>query len=248
MSVPQILSILIQAWKLGWSKRRVFGCWWHSVWRRRQPVRVSCAHLIRVRQGNMFLLVPSSRITYQMQPPGGVVQAFSDSRAFLESVGAQPGDDYSFSKKDDGDLRLHIPAKNLVKFLRWYAEEKGRETSPEREFREELVDPGILDKTLFESPRLQRYATRITGPQFSSHFGCWEVLIHEFFSLDATEEQCAHLLGLQEEQSRAGHVTAEAQFAWYTAQEIASGGRLPNAESQSWKVGEHAMWMLEGGE
>ena len=246
MSVTQVFSILFQAAKLGWSKRRVLGCWWHSVWRGRETVRVSCAQLIRIRQGNMFLLVPSSRIEYQMQPPGGVLRALRDGLVFLESINSHQGDDYAVSKKDEGDLRIHIPAKNLVKFLRWYASGKGRETSPEREFREELLDSQILNPTLFGSPALQRYATKITGPQFSRHFGCWEVLIHEFYSLDVSEGEADALRGMQGSENCAGAVGTDAKFAWFTPQEIGSGGRLPNSESQRWRVGEHAGWMLEG--
>lgn len=239
-----LIGLLWRAGRFGWQRRRLIHCAWSGITHRNERIRVSCAQLIRVHYGNKYLLVPSARIPSQMQPPGGVTKVFSAGRTFLEEIGAHAGDDYKFAEKDSDDLRVHVPGGKLIKFLGWYSAANGRERSPEREFKEELTDTGILPAELFASPKLQRYRVKLVGPRYTPHFKCTEVLVHEFFGLDSlTEEQAASLRELQASENCAPAVGSDAKFGWFTSQEIDSHGRLPDAEQQHWRVAEHAQWM-----
>jgi len=245
--VPTSLrGIAWRAGKLGWKKRHILKCWWKGLRMGQETIRVSCAQLIRVQRGNRFLLVPSSRIPHQMQPPGGVVQARSDGQAFLRELGARPDGAYAFGDKDKGDLRLHVPGKHLMRFLGWYVSGRGRESSPaDREFHEELVETGILPTALFDKPKFTANRRVLQGPQHSKHFNCTELLVHEVFDLvDLTPEQDEHLKGLQVAKHCGARVGPKATFGWYTCEEITAGGHFAGLEKQHWKIGEHAGWMI----
>src|SRR5690606_22474571 len=128
----------------------------------------------------------------------------------------------------------------------WYLKGEGRESSAvDREFREELLDPGLLLASLFESPRLQRAHTVLTGIRQSEYFECPELLVHEFFDLvDVSGAQGAHLDALQEAKHCGPRIGPKAKFGWYTADEIKRGGHFPGAEKQHWKIGDHTKWMI----
>ena len=230
--------------RLGKANWQLIRCWWTGLTHRNKHVRVSCAQLIRVQYGTKYLLVPSTRIASQMQPPGGVVKVRSAGRAFLERVSAHRGDDYKFEDKDTDDLRVRVPGSELVKFLGWYTVGEGREVTPEREFEEELLESGILPRGLFSRPKFQKYRTKVIGPKHSDFFGCTEILVHEFFELDdLSEEQQRHLKTLQSDENCSHGVSPDAKFGWYTSEEIEAFGRLPDSK-QPWRIGEHAKWMV----
>lgn len=239
------LGVAWRAGKLGWQKRRFLGFWWRGLRLGKETLYVSCAQLIRVRWRAKYLLVPNSRWT-QMQPPGGVVQLHGDGRAFLDKIRARQNAPYGSPDKDVNDLRLHVPGKNLIRFLDWYVHGESREACAAfREFSEELIDPEILPAALFDRPRLERAHTVLTGIRQSEYFKCPELLIHEFFDLvDLSQEQEAHLDQLQEAKSCGARVGPKAKFGWYTAEDIAAGGHFPGAGKQHWKIGEHAAWMI----
>ena len=242
-----LLGIAWRAGKLGWRKWPIIKCWWTGLRLGQETIRVSCAQLIRVQRGNRFLLVPNQgRVPQQMQPPGGVVKVRSDGQAFLREIGAHPDGAYAFDDKDEGDLRIRVPGKNLMRFLGWYVSGKGRESSPaDREFREELVETGILPADLFGSPKFTANRRVMQGPKHSAHFNCTELLVHEVFDLvDLSSPQEEHLKALQAPKHCGARVGAKAKFGWFTGQEIVAGGHFAGADKQHWKIGEHAGWMI----
>ena len=72
-----------------------------------------------------------------------------EGRVDLRRLGVRVGNDYEVKPDDELDLRRDLKARNLFGFLRWFFSRRGREVSPGREFREELLDTGILPKDLF---------------------------------------------------------------------------------------------------
>lgn len=242
-----LLGVVLRAGKLGWKRRQIIRCWW-TGWRfGDKPIRISCAQLIRIEFASKFLLVPSTRIASQMQPPGGVVQTRSDGEAFLNKIGAHRGPDWSSKEKDRADLRLYVPGKHLIEFLGWYSSGQGREASPaDREFSEELVQTRILDEGLFKQPKLTPYKTLLTGPRYTEFFGgCTELLLHQFFNLtDLSEEQRLFLRRLQDAKNCGARVGKKARFGWFSNKDIAAGGWFPDTGTQIWKIGDHAKWMI----
>lgn len=239
------LRVAWQAGKLGWQKRRFLGLWWKGLRMGKETLYVSCAQLIRVQHKAKYLLVPNSR-RQQMQPPGGVVQMHSAGHDFLRKIGARQASVYEIKDKDKNDLRVHVPGKHLIRFLDWYVKGEGRESSAvDREFREELLEPGLLPAPLFEPPRLQRAHTVLTGIRQSEYFESHELLVHEFFDLiDVSEAQGAYLDVLQEAKNCGQHIGPKAKFGWYTGEEVARGGHFPGAAKQHWKIGDHSKWMI----
>ena len=242
-----LIGVVLRAGRLGWKRRQIFQCWWRGWRLGDKPIRVSCAQLIRIEFAGKFLLVPSARIARQMQPPGGVVQTRSDGEAFLRRIGAHRGPDWSSEDKDLADLRLYVPGKHLVEFLGWYGGGQGREASPaDREFSEELVQTGILDEGLFRQPKLTSYKTVITGPRHTEYFGgCTELLLHQFFNLtDLSGEQTQFLRSRQDDKHCGARVGTRARFGWFTNKDIAAGGWFPDTSTQTWKIADHAKWMI----
>ncbi len=65
-------------------------------------------------------------------PFGGALEFYESARPFLVSLGAD------FEKGND--LRFVISEDRLPEFENWFYQQRGRESSPYRELREELVD------------------------------------------------------------------------------------------------------------
>ncbi|MEV1199260.1 SMODS-associated NUDIX domain-containing protein [Microbispora rosea] len=49
----------------------------------------------------------------------------------------------------ENDLRIRVAVKNLVSFIRWFESDEARETSPWREFYEELIKSAICPAKIF---------------------------------------------------------------------------------------------------
>ena len=95
-------------------------------------IRISCAALCRIEIDGKFLLEINKNRGDVLTPIGGALEFEEEGRGFLDSLNAE------FEK--GMDLRLTIPANNVVAFRAWFERKEHRETSPLRELREELID------------------------------------------------------------------------------------------------------------
>jgi len=103
-------------------------------------IRVSCASLCRIEHEGWFLLLLNAdrrrRGLYVLSPVGGALSITAYDR--LASFAA------IFETPQNDDLRLTLPRAKLPDFREWFYSGQGRERSPFRELREELVDEAML--------------------------------------------------------------------------------------------------------
>lgn len=169
-----------------------------------KDIRFSMSGLykIQIPNTNKYLLVLNRRIENQLQPVGGAYKRFGDDTLF-NNWGYKPDntknglgvDEQSFS-----DLRFMVTGKYAIDVLNWFEKGGERELDPKREFKEELLDTGILDAKTFSyinQKHIRRYSKNLS---WSPYFGCYEVLTYDIFELIPNQEQRQALIDLSKEE------------------------------------------------
>jgi hypothetical protein len=150
-------------------------------------LRISFASLIRIKAGDKYFLIKSKKFNL-WQPVGGVYKYFdSDLR---RRFGLQD-DNGGFRESDPNELRLSFPPNKVFKALglmKWFDSRLGREISPDREFREELLEPNILNKDIFKEVHFE-FIERTFELRFSEKFQVWELMAFEVFDLKLESSQ-----------------------------------------------------------
>lgn len=169
---------------------------------RKKEIRFSLSYLIRIRipDTNRYLLVLNRRIENQLQPVGGVYKRYGDDRLF-ESWGYRPDSAEKGLGTDEiseKDLRFRIIGKNVIQAIKWFEEGKEREVSIDREFFEELIQPGILDPNTFDHIRYRHLKRHSKNLVWSDYHQCYEVLIYDVFELLPSEKQANALTELDQ--------------------------------------------------
>jgi hypothetical protein len=158
------------------------------VWIRGGSLRISFASLIRIKIENEYFLIKSKRFDNLWQPVGGVYKYFDSG--LRQRFGLQD-DNGKFKKSDPNELRLSLTWGKIFKafsLMKWFDSRRGREISPDREFREEVIDTGILDKNIFKEVHFE-FIERTFEMRFSDKFQVWELMAFEVFELKLTEPQ-----------------------------------------------------------
>jgi hypothetical protein len=207
---------------------------WYSVRHGSSHIRISASYLFRIKSGNKYLLVKGRRFP-QYQPVGGVYKTSPTAKSFLNKVEALDDNLIPIDVYSENDLRIRIPAKNLVQFIRWFESGESRETSPWREFYEELIAANILSAENF--PYIYHdYIRREFRPlRFSAHAQSLELIIADIYELIPTASQENDLSNLQQ----AGHGEA----VWVSEDQIRRRGSVPG-RNQDVNIAEPAIWTL----
>jgi len=171
---------------------------------RNKRVRVSMAYLFRIKVGDKYLLVRGNRIRDQYQPVGGVYKYFEGAKNALDSFGAVSDAFVKHDEDSKNDLRrvLQRGAK-LPAFLEWFHSKRNRECDPWREFNDELIATGILNKDVFGPGSLRSEWVRSVGIgiRYSPEIEIHEYLFADVFELLPSSEQTADLEALQNTES-----------------------------------------------
>lgn len=152
---------------------------------------ISGLYKIQIPDTNKYLLVLNRRIENQLQPVGGVYKRFGDDSLF-NKWGYRPDNarnGLDVDEQSNSDMRFMIEGKYVIDVLNWFEKGQERETEPRREFKEELLDTGILDAAIFQQinhKHIRRYSKPLS---WSEHFSCYEILIYDIFELIPNEEQ-----------------------------------------------------------
>lgn len=111
---------------------------------RSKKIRLSFAYLFRIKVDNKYLLIKNSHNGF-FQPVGGVFKTLPGSEKIFEKLNVTP-DRLIETEKGiaKGDLRVYVEGKNVINFFKWFKTNEDRETSPWREFCEELISTRIL--------------------------------------------------------------------------------------------------------
>lgn len=153
-------------------------------------IRISFAYLYRIKVGDRYLLVQNSRNTGKYQPVGGVYKLQRDEKLELKNLYHVMDDDkIPIDKSSHNDYRLRMENRFLRKFLRRFDSRKAKREHVDnvgREFKEELIETGILNWKQIT----YRYCGRhITDLKFGDHFQIYELLLADVVELIPTQEQ-----------------------------------------------------------
>ena len=200
-----------------------------------RKIRLSISYLFKIKVGGKYLLVRSNRIPNQFQPVGGVFKRYRESFYALESLKVTDDDNVAIDNTSIDDLRVKMPAMNVISFLNWYNSQLGREVSPYREFYEELIRTDILTQKDFPYLNYIHLRRHETGIRYSPHFKCYEILIAEIFEIRPTDEQVTALRELQGKNSD--------QYIWASDDAIERMGATPGGQS-AYSISETSAWII----
>jgi len=200
----------------------------------RERIRLSVSYLFRIKVNNEYMLIKGRRWD-QYQPVGGVYKVSASSKHKLDILGALNDNLVPVDAVSENDLRIRIPASKLISFVRWFESGYSRETSPWREFQEELIGPGILSEVDFPFIFTDFIRRDFRPMRFSSHAQSREMLIADIYELLPTATQMEALKRLKE----SGHP----EILWATEDQIRRLGVTPGGKLDT-RIGEPAIWTL----
>lgn len=209
---------------------------------RNKEIRFSISYLFRIQipDTNSYLLVMNRKILNQLQPVGGAYKRYGDDK-FFESWEHQHdkiSNGLGVDEKSSKDLRFFVKGKYVIKVIKWFEESKERETSAHREFIEELIETGIVDKEIFRKLSYRHLKRVSKNLKWSDFHNCYEVLIYDIFEFIPTDEQKIFLTNLKNEGSN-----LEKGFAIVECEEIEQL-RLRKENIQIAKIGEHTKLII----
>lgn len=203
-------------------------------------VRISFTYLYRIKVGCKYLLVKNERGTGKYQPVGGVYKLKGNEKVELKNRYQVKDDDkISIDESSRDDYRLRIENRYLRKFVRRFNKKAERERVDNlgREFKEELVEKGIVSW----SQITYRFCGRhMTGLRFEEHFQIYEVLLADVVELMPTPEQEKDLQLLMAQHSDI--------YYFATAEEIISLGINTSTGDLKESIGVHTKKIIQENE
>lgn len=153
-----------------------------------KEIRISIAYLFRIKIDGKYLLVKNSRRQYY-QPVGGAFKTLPGSELIFEKLGIKP-DRLIETEKGiaKNDLRVFIKGLNVIEFIEWFKSKEDRETSPWREFCEELISTHILPWKQFRFIDYKFKGT-IQTPILNLDSGDKGIFIYEIYDLVINDDQ-----------------------------------------------------------
>lgn len=200
---------------------------------KRQPLRISFSALVKIKLDKEYLLVKSARITDQWQPVGGVYKFFDENKT--EELGLR--DDKMYKDSPKNEFRLEFPHEkvlNAFKLEKWFYEKTGREITPHREFYEELIKTGTLDKELFAVLNF-KFLNSERIYSYSEHFKKQELKIFEIFEFIPTPEQLKAIQTLKDSKNQA---------VVFLDQDTIERHGVKTPSTEEYRVGSHTQYVL----
>lgn len=155
---------------------------------RNKEIRLSLAYVYRIKINGKYLLIKSRTRDY-FQPIGGVYKTLPGSKDIFDKLHVRSDrlieTDHGIAK---GDLRVYVKGINVIDFLDWYDSRKDRETSPWREFCEELISTGFLPWKEFRYIDYE-FKGRVETPIISLDSGDKGMFMYDVFDLIPNDEQ-----------------------------------------------------------
>lgn len=180
-----LVSIIFQAVD---THEQGFSMWFQQLKYRKKEVRISFSYLFRIQIDGKYLLVKGNRLKKQYQPVGGVYKYYPEAKPALESFGYRSDVKMGNSSETD-DLRIFIRGKKLLSFMEWFLSMRDREYDPYREFKEELLVPGLLPVEKFSALEYRKVGVHNKGVLYSKYLNCDELVYADIFELKLSEEQ-----------------------------------------------------------
>ena len=138
-----------------------------------KEVRLSISYLFRIEVDGKYLMVKGNRLKRQYQPVGGVYKYYPEAKPVLERMKFNLDTKMGNTDETD-DLRIRIKGKYLLTFMEWFMSMENREYDPQREFKEELIDTGLLPAQSFEILKYRKVGVHNDGIKYSTYLACDE--------------------------------------------------------------------------
>lgn len=195
---------------------------------RNKPIRLSFSYLIRIRVNRFYLLVKGGHGRELYGPVGGVYH-INHTDYVYKTLGFSK----DWTPGDSEDVRGIIKGKRIRKFIRWFNSGVDRETSPNREFSEELIESGVVPKDLFTKPAFKFIGTKYLGIAYDPYYKIDGLRRFDVFELVLTKEQ--------ENWFMANHENESIRLA--TRDEIETGGITSHNDRRN--IGDQTLYILE---
>lgn len=250
MNMVEILTILLKpigraGAKVAWKNREQLKTYFKTKLGKYKnlDIRFSVSYLFKIKipNTNDYLLVLNRRINNQLQPVGGVYKRYDGCNYLFNQWGYKSDNKkngLNVDKLSESDLRFMIKGKHVIDVIKWFESQSEREVSPEREFREELLDTKILNAETFKDIKykhLRRFSKNLV---WSNYFSCYEVLIYDIFELIPSEKQKQALTRLHNKKNN-----LEKGYAIVSCDDIEQLRLLDN-NKQIAKIGEHSKLLI----
>lgn len=227
-AIPLLDSLIVHSGLLK------IACYSLRTWKGR--VRISASYLYRIRVDGDYLLVKGERFDHY-QPVGGVYKTHPSSSGRRNDMRILDDTLLVPDEVSEGDLRVRIPGRNLLPFVRWFEEERGRETDGWREFYEELIATGILSQENFRTIKYDRIERLYRPLKYSRWAQSQELLIADILELLPTSDQLHELRRLKSSTDR--------RVLWASESQIRRLGAAEGAANQTTRIAETAIWTVD---
>lgn len=204
-------------------------------------IRISFAYIFRIKVDGRYLLVMNNRHTGKYQPVGGVYKMNDSEKRFLASkYGCMDDNMITIDDSSKNDYRLRVKNRYLRDFVKRFnkCQEREKLDNLYREFKEELIDTGILSFDNFKKIRYEYVGTYYNGVKFTQHFNCYEMLLGDVVSLIPTEDQ-------EEELRRLLRAGQNDKVSFFTDEQIVKLGVDVQHSTLEEIIADHAINVLE---
>jgi len=203
--------------------------------RPRKRIRLSYSYLYRIQFGGRYLLVRDGQGRNQYQPVGGVYKYDSEHVDLEDLFEGIPDGVFGTTPNLSDDLRIIISTKKLEKFNEWFSSNEGRENIFDlgREFREELVDNGILDRELFKTIKY-KYVGSLAQESFNDTLRIDQIRHFDIVTLKPANAQRTYFMDMNSRESY--------DYIFATKEEIESG--YAHRSGRRCPIAEHAKLIL----
>lgn len=186
ISLGLVISSLIEGCVFLIENRKKWNLFKTLILKRNQRVRATIAYLFRIEMNGRYLLVKRhKKDNVGYQPVGGAYKYLKEeNRELFDRLGIEPCNYVPRDEDTENDLRVIVAKrKNLISFLKWFEGRKNREMDPTREFREELIDPGLLPDEVFKHIKYVYIGKHIEGPLKSPVYPMDELRYADIYEL-----------------------------------------------------------------
>ncbi|MCA2227376.1 SMODS-associated NUDIX domain-containing protein [Nonomuraea aurantiaca] len=160
-------------------------------------VRVSLSTLLRIKEGDRYVLFHTPYTPGSYGPPGGVVKFHHSAQQHLDRFSFREELRAAHAGVMQRDLRGFVPARRLASFLRWFHSGSGRESATEclrRELREELSEIGYPDLRAEVESLAFRFVRRVAEPPRKVPGRDYrQVRLFEVYDLETGDEAASRL-------------------------------------------------------
>ena len=201
-------------------------------------IRISFAYLYRIKVDGKYLLVKNARGTGKYQPVGGVYKTTDAEASKLKNLYNVVDDDkIPMDSSTRRDYRMQLPDRYLRRFVRRFNRASIQRENIEnlsREFREELIDTGILNWSKIRYRFCGRHYAEL---KYSNHFQCYELLLADIVELIPSTRQKTDLQKLMQQSND--------YLFFATADEIKALGVQFGTDRLQETIGDHSVKILQ---